>query len=146
MRYLALALAACVHRPPTSPDAVALAAAALDVAAMVVEVEAADAGPVGCVVGPVVGAAARSGAALLRGGGNLQGFTVDPTSCGVTAPSVPVPEWLPVVLRVLGEAVPVTAPAAARAAVEYVAGAAVAVAVWASDTTQPIVVPTVEVR
>ena len=145
MRYLPVVLAACVHRPGTSPDAVVLAAQALDVAAVVVEVEAADAGPVGCVVGPVVGAAARTGAAFLRGEGVLAGVTVDPTSCGIAAPSVALPEWLPVALRVLGEAVPVTAPAGARAAIEYVAGAAVALAVWARDTSQPVVVPSVEV-
>jgi hypothetical protein len=146
MRYLLpLALTACAHRPaPAGLEPVALAAA-LDLAAMVVEVEAATAGPVGCVVAPVVGAAARTAAAFARGGGVLAGVTVDPTSCGVTASSVDLPAWLPVAVASVVGMVPASAPCGLRAAVQYVSGAGVAVASWATDTTQPIVVPSVEV-
>lgn len=140
-----LVLAGCAHRPAAPPpDVAALAATALDVTAMVVEVQAAEAGAVGCVVGPVVGAAARTGASFLRGSGALAGFTVDPSGCGFTTPSVALPDWLPVAVRGLFELVPTSAPPGVVAAVEYVAGASLALVAWARDTTQPIIVPGVQ--
>ena len=146
MRYLLpLALAACAHRPaPSVPEPIVIAGA-LDLAAMVVEVEASKAGAVGCVVAPVVGAAARSAAGFLRGHGVLAGFTVDPSACGVTTQSVDLPPWLPVAVASVASLVPDSAPCGLRAAVQYVAGAGAAVAAWATDTALPVVVPSVEV-
>ena len=146
MRYLLpLALAACAHRPaPVALDP-SRVAVALDLAAMVVEVEASKSSAVGCVVAPVVGAAARSAAGFLRGSGVLAGFTVDPSACGVIARSVDLPPWLPVAVASVASLVPESAPCGLRAAVQYVAGAGAAVAAWATDTEQPVVVPSVEV-
>jgi hypothetical protein len=117
----------------------------MDLAAMVVEVEAAKSGPLLCVFGPTLGAAMRTGASYLRGSGVLAGFTVDPSACGITMQSVDLPPWLPVAVASVASLVHESAPCGLRAAVQYVAGAGAAVAAWATDTSLPVMVPSVEV-
>ena len=141
-----LLLCACAHAPvaPLPVDLPARLATALDVAALIVEVQVADAGEVGCVVAPVAGAALRTGAGYLRGNPALPGFAVDPSGCGVSVPSVALPSWLgavwAAVAGMLGDL-----PCSLAAPLRYALGAGDALTTWARDTSQPVVVPAAEV-
>jgi hypothetical protein len=141
-----LLVCACAHAPaaPLPVDLPARLATALDVAALIVEVQVADAGEVGCVLAPVAGASLRTGAGYLRGSGTLPGFTVDPTACGVVVPSVALPSWLGAVWSavsgMLGDL-----PCSLAAPLRYALGAGDALTTWARDTSQPVNVPAGEV-
>ena len=142
-----LLLCACAHAPvaPLPVDLPARWATAIDIAAIVVEVEAARSDEVGfCVAGPLLSTAARTAASYLRGHGALAGYSFDPTPCGITVPSVPIPAWVDSVLEAVArdtEALPCNL----RSPFRWLAEAGKALAAWGRDTTIAIIVPAGEV-
>jgi len=142
-----LLVCACAHAPaaPLPVDLPARLATAADIAAIVVEVEASRSDSVGlCVVGPVLGGGFRTAASYLRGQGALSGFSFDPTPCGVSLPSVPIPMWVDSVLEAVARG---TADLSCSLAspFRWLAEVGKALTAWGRDTSIAVVVPDAEV-
>ena len=138
---------ACAHAPLAPPpvDWTARLATAADIGAIVVEVEAARSDSVGlCVVGPVLSGGFRTAASYLRGVGSLSGFSFDPSSCGITLPSVPIPLWVDSVLGVVAKDTE-GLPCNLRSPFRWLASIGHALAAWGRDTSIAVTVPDAEV-